>query len=92
MPALIFYKELLVLAIATSIDALAVGITFAFLQVKILPSVTLIAVTTLLLSFVGVLIGQKFGSKFKNKAELAGGIILIGIGLKILLEHLGVIG
>ena len=80
------------LAIATSIDALAVGITFAFLQVKILPSVTLIAVTTLLLSFVGVLIGQKFGSKFKNKAELAGGIILIGIGLKILLEHLGVIG
>lgn len=86
------YKELLVLAIATSIDALAVGITFAFLQVKILPSVTLIAVTTLLLSFVGVLIGQKFGSKFKNKAELAGGIILIGIGLKILLEHLGVIG
>ncbi len=85
-------KELFVLAIATSIDALAVGITFAFLQVKILPSVTLIAVTTLVLSFIGVLIGQKFGSKFKNKAELAGGIILIGIGLKILLEHLGIIG
>lgn len=85
-------KELLVLAIATSIDALAVGITFAFLQVRILPSSGLIAATTCLLSFGGVWIGHKFGAKLQNKAELIGGVILVGIGLKILLEHLGVLG
>lgn len=84
-------KELLVLAVATSIDALAVGITFAFLQVSIVPAVSLIGVITFVLSSVGVFIGHKFGAKFKSKAELAGGIILILIGLKILLEHLGVI-
>lgn len=84
-------KELLVLAVATSIDALAVGITFAFLQVGIVPAVSLIGVITFVLSAVGVFIGHKFGAKFKSKAELAGGIILILIGLKILLEHLGVI-
>lgn len=84
-------KELLVLAVATSIDALAVGITFAFLQVSIVPAVSLIGVTTFVLSAGGVFIGHKFGAKFKSKAELAGGIILILIGLKILLEHLGVI-
>lgn len=84
-------KELLVLAVATSIDALAVGITFAFLQVSIVPAVSLIGVITFVLSAVGVFIGHKFGAKFKSKAELAGGIILILIGLKILLEHLGVI-
>lgn len=84
-------KELLVLAVATSIDALAVGITFAFLQVSIVPAVSLIGVITFVLSAVGVFIGHKFGAKFKSKAELAGGIILIFIGLKILLEHLGVI-
>lgn len=84
-------KELLVLAVATSIDALAVGITFAFLQVSIAPAVSLIGVTTFVLSAGGVFIGHKFGAKFKSKAELAGGIILILIGLKILLEHLGVI-
>lgn len=84
-------KELLVLAVATSIDALAVGITFAFLQVSIAPAVSLIGVITFVLSAVGVFIGHKFGAKFKSKAELAGGIILILIGLKILLEHLGVI-
>ncbi len=84
-------KELLVLAVATSIDALAVGITFAFLQVSIVPAVLLIGVITFVLSAVGVFIGHKFGAKFKSKAELAGGIILILIGLKILLEHLGVI-
>lgn len=84
-------KELLVMAIATSIDALAVGITFAFLSVNIWSSVSIIGVTTFVLSAVGVLIGHKFGAKYKNKAELAGGIILILIGLKILLEHLGVI-
>lgn len=84
-------KELFVMAIATSIDALAVGITFAFLSVNIWSSVAIIGVTTFVLSGVGVFIGHKFGAKYKNKAELAGGVILILIGLKILLEHLGVI-
>ena len=84
-------KELLLLAIATSIDALAVGITFAFLQVRILPSITIIGVTTFGFSLLGVIIGNKFGSKYKNKATLAGGIILVLIGIKILLEHLGIL-
>ncbi len=84
-------SELLVMAIATSIDALAVGITFAFLRVEIFSSITVIGVTTFILSFAGAFIGNKFGAAFKNKAELAGGIILILIGLKILLEHLGII-
>lgn len=83
--------ELTVLAVATSIDALAVGITFAFLKVNILPSVLLIGVTTFALSLGGVLLGNRFGTKYKSKAEIAGGVILILIGLKILLEHLGVI-
>ncbi len=83
--------ELTVMAIATSIDALAVGITFAFLKVNIIPSVLLIGVTTFALSLGGVLIGNRFGTKYKSKAELAGGIILILIGVKILLEHLGII-
>lgn len=83
--------ELTVLAVATSIDALAVGITFAFLNVNIIPAVVIIGVTTFALSLAGVLIGNRFGAKYKNKAELAGGIILILIGLKILLEHLGII-
>lgn len=84
-------KELFVLAIATSIDALAVGITFAFLQVNIVWAVLLIAGITFVIAFLGVIIGNKFGAKYKNKAELAGGIILILIGLKIVLEHLGVL-
>ena len=83
--------ELTVLAVATSIDALAVGITFAFLKVNILPSVLLIGVTTFALSLGGVLLGNRFGAKYKTKAEIAGGVILILIGLKILLEHLGII-
>ena len=83
-------KELLMLAIATSIDALAVGVTFAFLRVNILPAITLIGITTFIISFAGVNIGHRFGSKYEQKAELAGGIILICIGLKILLEHLGI--
>lgn len=83
-------KELFILAIATSIDALAVGITFAFLQVRILPAITIIGCTTFLLSAAGVYIGNIFGSRYKSKAELAGGIILILIGVKILLEHLEV--
>ena len=84
-------KELLMLAIATSIDALAVGITFAFLQVAIVPSVTIIGVTTFVLSFVGVAVGHFFGARFEKPATIAGGVVLILIGVKILLEHLGVI-
>lgn len=85
-------KELVVLSVATSIDALAVGITFAFLKVNIALSVSLIGVITAVLSAAGVFIGHKFGEKYKNKAELAGGAVLVLIGLKILLEHLGIIG
>lgn len=84
-------KTMLLMAIATSIDALAVGITFAFLEVQILPAAGLIGVTTFLLSFVGIYIGNAFGTRYKSKAELAGGIILVVIGVKILLEHLGII-
>lgn len=86
------FQELLMLSVATSIDAMAVGITFAFLQVQILPAATLIGCTTCLLSLVGVCAGRQFGSKYKNKATLTGGIILCLIGLKILLEHLGILG
>ena len=85
------FRTMVILAVATSIDALAVGVTFAFLRVRILPAAGLIGVTTFLLSALGVYIGHVFGLKYKAKAELAGGIILILIGLKILLEHLGVI-
>lgn len=84
-------KELFLLAIATSIDALAVGVTFAFLSYPIIPAITIIGVTTFVISFAGVFIGNFFGSKYKSKAELVGGIILVLIGLKILLEHLGVL-
>ena len=83
-------KRMVVLAIATSIDALAVGVTFAFFEVNLLLSITIIGVITLVLSILGVIIGNKFGDKFQNRAELTGGIILIIIGLKILLEHLGI--
>ena len=86
------YKELLLMAIATSIDALAVGITFAFLEVSIGPAITIIGVTTFVLSAAGVFVGNFFGSRYRSRAEIVGGIILIGIGLKILLEHLGVFG
>lgn len=85
-------KEMLGLAVATSIDALAVGVTFAFLQVDIVPAVSFIGVTTFVISMAGVKIGNVFGVKYKTKAELAGGIILILMGLKILLEHLGILG
>ena len=84
-------KTMFLLAIATSIDALAVGVTYAFLQVAILPAVSLIGVTTFLLSVAGVKAGNVFGMKYKSRAELAGGIILIVMGLKILLEHLGLL-
>jgi len=82
-------KSMTILSLATSIDALAVGITFAFLHAKIWISITVIGLTTFVLSYIGVVIGCMFGSKFKSKAELAGGIVLILIGAKILLEHLG---
>ncbi len=82
------FKSMSVLAIATSIDALAVGVTFAFLNVNIIPAVSFIGIVTFALSIVGVKIGNVFGSKYKSKAELAGGLILIGMGLKILLSHL----
>ena len=84
-------KTMLLMAVATSIDALAVGITFAFLEVQILPAAGLIGVTTFLLSFAGIYIGNVFGARYKSKAELAGGIILVLIGVKILLEHLGIL-
>lgn len=85
------YRELFTLAVATSIDALAVGVTFAFLQVNIVPAITIIGCTTFVISIAGVYVGNVFGSRYKSRAELTGGIILILIGLKILLEHLGVI-
>ena len=82
------FKTMLPLAVATSIDALAVGVTFAFLDVNIWIAIALIGVTTFTLSAVGVKIGNVFGAKYKSKAELAGGIILIALGIKILIEHL----
>lgn len=81
-------KTMSVLAIATSIDALAIGITFAFLRVNLLEAVIAIGVITFLVSIWGVKIGNVFGDKYKQKAELAGGIILILMGIKIVLEHL----
>ena len=84
-------RELFLLAVATSIDALAVGITFAFLQVEIFSSIALIGCTTFVISFAGVVIGNRFGSRYERKAEIVGGVILVLIGVKILLEHLGVI-
>lgn len=85
-------KTMLVLAVATSIDALAVGITFAFLQVRLVLAVTFIGATTFLLSVAGVKLGNVFGVRYKARAELMGGIILILLGCKILLEHLGILG
>ena len=85
------FRAMLPMAVATSIDALAVGITFAFLEVSILPAVCFIAGTTFLLSCIGVKVGNLCGTRFQSKAELLGGIILIVLGLKILLEHLGVL-
>ena len=85
-------KVMLPLAIANSIDALAAGITFAFLEVSILPAVLLIGSITFLLSAMGVWLGNRFGEKYRSKAELAGGIILVIMGIKILLEHLGILG
>lgn len=85
------FKTMVVLAIATSIDALAVGVTFAFFKTNIILSALIIGIITFSLSLLGVKIGNKFGNKFQNKASLLGGIILIIIGLKILLEHLEIL-
>lgn len=85
------FKTMILLAIATSIDALAVGITFALLDVNILLSVIIIGTVTFVLSVLGVKIGNKFGNKYQNKAEFAGGLVLILLGSKILLEHLGIL-
>lgn len=84
-------KTMFLLAVATSIDALAVGITYAFLQVRIVPAVSFIGIITLVLSVTGVKIGNVFGLKYKTRAEIFGGVILILMGLKILLEHLGLL-
>ena len=84
-------RTMFLLAVATSIDALAVGITFAFLDVHLLAAVSFIGITTFTLSAAGVKIGNVFGTRYKAKAELAGGVILILLGLKILLEHLGIL-
>ena len=81
-------KEMLLLSIATSIDALAVGISFGLLEVNIALSATVIGITTFLISVGGVFIGFKFGIKYRKYAEIAGGIILICVGIKILIEHL----
>lgn len=82
-------KRLFMMAVATSIDALAVGITFAFFSVPIGPAVSIIGVTTFCISLGGVVIGNFFGTRYKQRAELTGGIVLILLGTKILLEHLG---
>lgn len=84
-------KTMFLLAVATSIDALAVGVTYAFLQVQIVPAVTFIGVITFSLSIAGVKIGNVFGLRYKSKAEIAGGVILIVMGTKILSEHLGLL-
>lgn len=84
-------KEMFLLAVATSIDALAVGITFAFLDYPIVEAISIIGITTFIISVGGVYVGNFFGNKYKNKAEFAGGLILVLIGLRILLSHLGFI-
>lgn len=84
------YKELLILAVATSIDALAVGVVFAVENVKILPSVLVIGTVTFVLSVIGVAIGNRFGARYNKGAQIAGGSILVLLGAKILLDGLGV--
>lgn len=84
-------RELTMLAVATSIDALAVGITFAFLRVAIAPAAGLVGITTFVLSFAGVVVGHRFGARYEKAATAVGGVVLILIGCKILLEHLGLL-
>lgn len=85
------HKKLFLMAIATSIDALAVGVTFAFLETPILSAVCLIGVTTFCISVAGVAVGCWFGARYKQRAEITGGVILVLLGTKILLEHLGLL-
>ena len=85
------HKNMLVLAVATSIDALAVGITFAFLDTPIIEAITIIGITTMIISIIGVVVGNFFGSRYKSKAEFIGGLILVLLVLKIILEHLGIL-
>ena len=85
------FKTMIMLAIATSIDALAVGITFAFLKVNMVIATIMIGIVTFGICVIGVKIGNKFGDKYERKAEVVGGLILIFMGIKILLEHLGII-
>ena len=87
----VHFKEMVVLALATSIDALAVGITMAFLDVNIIVAILAIGIITFAISILGVKIGNIFGDKYEKKAQFAGGVILILMGAKILLEHLGII-
>ena len=82
---------MILLAIATSIDAFAVGITFSFLDINILSSITIIGITTFIISIIGVIIGNKIGNKYQRKAKILGGLVLIFLGAKILLEHLNII-
>lgn len=91
MDAPIDHKNMLVLAVATSIDALTVGITFAFLGTPIVEAITIIGITTMVISIAGVVVGNFFGSRYKSKAEFIGGLILVLLGLKILLERLGIL-
>ena len=85
------FKTMLMLAVATSIDALAAGITFAFLDVNIVGAVSIIGCTTCIISMAGAKVGSVFGTKYKSKAEMTGGVMLILLGLKILLEHTGIL-
>ena len=85
------HKELVVFAVATSIDALAIGITFALLDTPIVPAIIIIGITTFVICVLGVVVGNVFGCKYKSKAELAGGLILVLMGTKILLEHLEIL-
>ena len=82
------WRSMLPLAVATSIDALAVGVSFAFLQVNIVPAVLFIGLTTFVCSVIGVKVGSIFGDRYKSRAEFLGGVVLIAMGLKILIEHL----
>ena len=86
------HKKLFLMAIATSIDALAIGVTFAFLETAILPAIGIIGTTTFCISVAGVAVGCWFGARYKKQAEITGGVILVLLGVKTLLEHLGLIG
>ena len=85
------HKKLFLMAIATSIDALAIGVTFAFLETAILPAIGIIGTTTFFISVAGVAVGCWFGARYKKRAEITGGAILVLLGIKILLEHLGIL-